>query len=328
MYKKASVIMIILSICLIGSLTAQDKSLERIANETAQAGNDAFQAKDFSLAGQKYEEAVTKLNEATEKEGIPLDKAKAQQWLNIAYSSFVKAKQFGDAVRILEKRKAMDPGNYKLVKDQALIYKKYLKDTPKAIEVLKVYDDARPSFKAQKKIADYYVGMNDLQNALQWYEKAYDLKKDSNVIKQIAVIHNKLGQNGEAVKAYEDFLKTNPSQAVLIKTYKNMASLYSTMNNEAKAVEYFEKTIELKYDEAVAIVLMTKYFDQENFDASLAKANLILSKNATQQDAIYYKGLNLYKKGDNANAKIYLAKVTDSKYKSSASGFIKSIESR
>lgn len=320
--------MILLSICLFASLTAQEKSLERIANETAQAGNDAFHANDFANAGVKYEEAVATLKQATEKDGIPLDQQKADQWLNIAYSSFVKAKQFEDAVRVLEKRMEFDPTNYSLVKQEALIYKKYIGSTEKAIDVLKAYDSKKQTFTNQKKIADYYVGMDDLENALIWFEKAYKIKQDSDVIKNIAVINKLLDRPDEAVQAYKDFLDTNPPQAVMIKTYKNMAILYEDLNNEAEMINYYRKANELKYDEQISILLMSKYYEQKDYSNTIKEADVILAKNSTQQDALYIKALSLYKNGDAAGAKTYFQKVTDPRFKKDAEGFIKAIESR
>lgn len=320
--------MILLSICLFASLTAQEKTLERIANEIAQAGNDAFHADDFVTAGVKYEEAVAKLKEATEKEGIPLDQQKADQWLNISYSSFVKAKQYEDAARLLEKRMEFDPTNYKLVKQEALIFKKYIGNTEKAIEVLKAYDIKKQSFQNQKKIADYYVSIDDLTNALVWYEKAYELKQDSNVIKNIAVINKRLNKPDKAVQAYKDFLATNPPQAVMIKTYKNLATLYEDLNNEAEMINYYRKANELKYDEQIAILLMSKYYEQKNYNNSIKEADVILARNSTQQDAVYIKALSLYNTGDLAGAKTHFQKVSDPRFKKDADEFIKSIESR
>ena len=49
-------------------------------------------------------------------------------------------------------------------------------------------------------MGDIYYDQDSLQNAVKWYNKAYELKKDSKVIKNIANLYIKLGKNAEAIK--------------------------------------------------------------------------------------------------------------------------------
>ncbi len=328
MNKKIGVLLIFVMIMFFSNLYAQ-KSLERIANELANQGDSLFTEGNYSKAGKNFENAMEKLNEAVEKDGIPLDNDKISLWLTNAYKSYVKGSDFEDAVRVLVERKKLDPSNYDLVKTQAIIYKKYLNNVPKAIEVLKAYEDIKQTFNNQKRIGSYYLALEDYENSLIWYKKAYKLRQDSGVIKKIAVILYKyLGRNEEAIKAYEDFLLTNPKESVLVQTYKNMGALYDELKNTAKSIEYYEKTLSLKYDSNITLLLITKYYDNDAYNKALEKIALLLKNKPGHNDAIYYRAMIEYNRDEKAAAKADFQKLTkDPKYSKIAKGFIESIES-
>jgi tetratricopeptide (TPR) repeat protein len=326
MYKKVIIVsFLIIGIC---SLLIAEKSLERIANELAAQGDTFFTEGNYSEAGKNFENAVEKLNEAVEKDGIPLDNEKISLWLRNAYNSYAKGNDFEEAVRVLDERKKLAPTNYDLVKTQAIIYKKYLNNIPKAIEVLKAYEDIKQTFNNEKRIGLYYLAMDDYENSLIWYKKAYEQKQDSKVIKNIATLYLKLGDNEAAVKAYEDFIQTNPRESVLAQTYKNMGALYEDLKNYSKAIENYEKSNALKYDNNITLLLITKYYDNKNYNKALEKIALLLENKPNNSDAIYYRAMIKFDRGEKNAAKAdFTLLLNDSKYKKVAQGFIESIES-
>jgi tetratricopeptide (TPR) repeat protein len=327
MFKKILFVLMLVSVFNTGLLLAQDKTLEQEANEFAVQGDTFFAEGGYSKAGKSYEDAVEKLYLATKQEDIPLDNQKVTSWLTNAYNSYAKGSDFNNAVRVLDKRKELDPSSYDLVKTQAIIYKKYLKDIPKAIEVLKVYDNTKQTYSNHKRIGSYYKALEDFENSLIWYQKAYEKKKDSKTIKNIAALHLKLGQKEEAVKAYEGFILTNPSEAVLAKTYTNMGALYEGLKNIKKANLYFEKSLALKYDSKINLKLMADYYENENFTKAEEKISQRLSNSSNDSDAIYYQAMIKFNKDDKVGAKIDFQKLLESKHQKSAKGFIKSIDS-
>jgi tetratricopeptide (TPR) repeat protein len=325
MYKKLTLLLI--GLVVVSALFAQ-KSLERIANETAAKADSLYDAGQYVEAGKKYEEAVVKFEEAVQEMGIPMDNQKVGLWYRNAYASYAKGKDLENAARVMGKRIELDPDNYQLVKVQAHIYKKYLNNIPKAIEILKEYNQRRRTFTVEEKIGHYYIDANDLENALTWFEKAYEQKKDSQVIKNIATIYVKLGNNEKAIQAYENFLETNPSESVLAKTYKNMGALYDDIKKSAQATNYYEKSLKLQYDRNVALLLLSKYYDNKKYDKAKSKAELLLSKNAADNDALYYRAMINYETGNKQQAKADFEKIrSNPKYSQIAKGFIDSIES-
>jgi len=325
MYKK--LILLLIGVVLVSALFAE-KSMERIALETADKGQQLFAEKKYLEAGEKYEDAIEKYKEAVEQTEIPLDKPRLISWYKNAYACYINGKHLEDAARIMNERIKLQPSDLRLTKMQAIIYKKYLNDLPKAIEVLKEYNQRRRTFSVEEKIGHYYIDAEDLQNALKWFEKAYEQKKDSKVIKNIASVYMKLGNNEKAIQAYENFLETNPSESVLAKTYKNMGALYDDIKKSAQAIKYYEKSLELQYDRNVALLLLTKYYDNKKYDKAKAKTELLLSKNSADNDALYYRAMINYETGNKQQAKADFEKIkSNPKYSQIANGYIDSIES-
>lgn len=327
MYKKILIITVILLTLTISSLFA-DKSLERIANEKGVEGETLYNDKNFVEAAQTFEAAIVKLKEAVKTDGIPLDNEKISRWLELAFNGYYQGKIFEDAIRILDRQLTLDPTNYAYVNYKAIILKKYLKRVDEAIVALKKYNATKRSFKVEKKIASYYSDIEDYENAIIWYQKAYEQKKDATVIKNIAVIYRKLGKNSDAIAAYEDFIKTNPNESVLARTYKNLGKLYEDMKNNAKSTENYEKSIKLKYNSNIVLILITKYFDGNSYDKALEKITLFLKNKPGNNDAIYYRAMIHYNRSEKEQATADFQIISsDPKYSKLAKGYIESIKS-
>ncbi|MDP8202974.1 MAG: hypothetical protein P9L95_00400, partial [Candidatus Tenebribacter mawsonii] len=268
MYKKILIISVLLISLMISNLFAE-KTLERIANEKGVEGETLYNDKKFVESAQTFEAAIAKLNEAVKTDGIPLDNEKISRWYLYAFQGYYQGKKFEKALQVQNERIKLDPGSYKLISTKATLLKKHLNRVDKAIEVLKEYNTAKRSFKVEKKIASYYQSIEDYENAVVWYNKAYEQKQDATVIKKIAAIYLILGKNSEAITAYEDFIKTNPNENVLAKTYMNLGKLYEDMKKNSKSIENYEKSINLKYSSDIVLTLIMKYYEDESYDKAL-----------------------------------------------------------
>jgi len=312
---------------IISSLFAE-KSLERIANEKGVEAETLYNEKKFVDSAQVFEAAISKLEEAVKTDGIPLDNEKISRWLELAFNGYYQGKEFEDAIKIIDRQLKLDPTNYKFVNYKAIILKKYLERIDEAIAVLKEYNTAKRSFKVEKKIASYYQSIEDYENAVIWYHKAYEQKKDATVIKNIAAIYLKLGKNNEAISAYEDFIKTNPNESVLAKTYKNLGKLYEDMKSNSKSIENYEKSIDLKYSSDIVLTLIMKYYEGESYDKALEKIALFLNNKPGNNDAIYYRAMIHFDRGEKEAATTDFQTISsDPKYSKLAKGYIESIKS-
>lgn len=328
MYRKIAILATIIFLLLAGSIFA-DKPLERIANELAVEGETLFNEGDYPGAAGKFEEAVSTFKQAVTEDGIPADDDKVNKWLFNAYQSYLQAGDFSSAIEIQKQRKEITPNDWKLIKEMAVIYAKYLKDADSAIKELTVYDEANNSFAAKKLLASYYNKYkNDKENSLVWYIKAFEQKQDSRVLQNIATLHKELGNNNEAIKAYEDYIQTKPNESKLVIVYKNLATLYDDLNNDIKAIEYFEKANDLKPDDNITLLLITKHYDAGNYAGANQKIADLLASDPGNPDAIYYRALIKFERGEKQAAKADFEKLTNnSKYGKVASGYIESIES-
>ena len=327
MNKKVLIIIVLFLALSISGLLAE-KSLERIANEKGIEAETFYNAKQFVEAAQTFEAAIAKLEEAVKTDDIPLDNEKISRWLELAFNGYYQGEQFEDAIRIIDKQLVLDPTSYKCVNYKSIILKKYLKRTDEAIVVLKKYNSRKRSFKVEKKIASYYADMKDYENAVVWYKKAYEQKKDATVIKNIAAIYLKLGKNKEAIMAYEDFIKTNPNESVLARTYMNLGKLYEDMKNNAKSIENYENSNNLKYNSNIVLGLITKYYEGNSYDKALEKIALFLKNKPGNSDATYYRAMIHYNRSEKEEASADFKIISsDPKYTKLANGFIESIKS-
>ncbi len=327
MYKKILLIIALMLALTVSSLLA-DKSLERIANEKGVEAETLYIDKQFVQSAQAFEMAIAKLEEAIKTDGIPLDNEKISRWFELAFNGYYQGKSFEDAIRIIDRQLELDSTNYQFVNYKSIILKKYLGRIEDAIVVLKNYNTVKRSFKVEKKIASYYTDLEDFENAVVWYHKAYELKKDATVIKNIAAIYLKLGKNSEAITAYEDFIKTNPNESVLARTYMNLGKLYEDMKQNSKSIENYEKSVKLKYNNNIALSLITKYYDGNMYDKALEKIALLLKNKSDSNDAIYYRAMIHYNRGEKDQATTDFQTISsDPKYKKLANDFIESIKS-
>ncbi len=320
--------MTLLLLALTVSSLFADKSLERIANEKGVEGETLYNEKNFVASAQTFEAAIAKLEEAVKADGIPLDNEKISRWLELAFNGYYQGQKFEDAIRIIDRQLKLDPTNYTYVNYKSIILKKYLKRIDEAIVVLKKYNTTKRSFKVEKKIASYYADLKDYENAVIWYQKAYEQKKDATVIKNIAAIYLKLGENSKAITAYEDFIKTDPNESVLAKTYKNLGKLYDELNNTEKAIYCYNKSLELQFNEQIAFILLEKYYGKQDYSKANTIIEILLRNYPGNTDAIYYRAMIHYDLGNKEEAKsdFEIIKVNP-KYTKLAKGYIESIKS-
>jgi len=322
-------ITLVLMIILLSTIVLfAEKSLERLGNEAEYAGDELFGAKDYAGAIVKYEEAVAKFNEAAAKDEIPVDD-KLAGIDDKVFKSYYFGGQYEKSIVIKKKILAANPKDMKTLKVIAQIYEKKIGDRNQAITFLKGYDAEHPNNNTViKRISSNYRKLEDFPNAIIWYEKSYALKQDAKIINNIAIMYNNIDKPDMAVKAYEDFIKTNPSEAKLRKTYQNMGALYEEMGNHKDAAANYEKANNMKFDKNITTKLISMYHDKQEMAKASENIAKLLANDPGNEDALYYRGLIAHEGGNKAAAKADFQKLTSSKtYGKIATGFIASIDS-
>ncbi len=324
-------IIIIMGIVLIASLSlmAAELSKEAAGNKAANTADQAFGGEKYDAAAASYLQAISAY-QAAEKENAQLDMSEKIANMNEnLFKSYYFGKKYSEAIAIkktgLASQKASD--RYKTAKLIAQIYQSNLKNNQLAIDFLTEYAAANPSFKVYKKIGGIYLKQKDLSNALTWYEKAYEVKKDARVIKNIASIYVKLKNNPKAVEAFSNFLKTDPKDTQKRTVYTSMGALYASMDQTTNAIKYLQKALDIKFDKAIATKLVVMHYKRTNYQKVIELSGKILKKYTDNTDALYYRGQAYFNTKNMPAAKAdFLKLVTDRNYGKSAKGYLENIE--
>lgn len=326
MYRRITISLLIIMVS--SMLLYADKPLERQANELGVEAAEFYNQGRFLEAGNSFIQAIETMEQAVEEDGIPRDDAKITNWYNFAFQSYARAGEYEKATEALDELQQIDPNNWEYFNNQAIIYRRYLNDIDSAIETIKSYNERNRSFRAEERIASLYLEIEDLQNALLWYRNAYELRQDSRVIRNIATLERRLGDNEAAIQAYQDFIQTEPRQEDLIRTYRNLGALYDELERESDAIESYEMAQSMSYDSDIALLLLDRYFERENYDKAMEQITQILTNDPGNEDAIYFRAMIRYNQGALRQSREDFERLTGSrKYGDIARGYIESIDS-
>ncbi|HRP33266.1 MAG TPA: tetratricopeptide repeat protein [Agriterribacter sp.] len=93
-------------------------------------------------------------------------------------------------------------------------------------------------------IADYYLRINDQQNAERFYLRALKMDSLANLPRiDLSILYNSQGRNKEALALLENAAKIDPINPEI---FYNMALLHNEMNNKEASLQNFEKAYRLK----------------------------------------------------------------------------------
>lgn len=323
-FKKIFMVVTILTLCL--SVFAQERTQERIAREHLAAGDSLFTARAFDKAINSYRQSLDTFK-AARNDLTPFDDEIKDVFFKL-YAAGLNAKNFEVAAKYGEEYLTYDSANESVVRNVAQVYRVALKDNAKAAAVWKRFDAQYNSFTAKQEIAEIYSRAQDIDNAIIWFNKALEMNKDADVLQKVASLYINNKEPQKAIKAYEDFIATNPSRRDLGKTYRNMGTLYKDINNVPKAIEKYELSLDIEYDRNITLWLVSQYYDANGYNNAMKHIDKMLSRNANDNDAIYFKALILFNQEKPKEARAYFQRIVNHpNYGPSAQGFIKSIDS-
>jgi len=97
-----------------------------------------------------------------------------------------------------------------------------------------------------------YDNLGDLNNALLYYDRELEIARDLNnqekesaALNNIAGIYAEQGNYDKALEYYNKSLQLKSDPSSIAATYTNIATVYSDKGDKNKAVEYYKKAIEL-----------------------------------------------------------------------------------
>ena len=327
MKKTKKLIIAIVLIFVAITICTQERPPERIAREHLAAGDSLFvHARDFNAAIASYKQALDLFKEI-ETDLTPFD-AEIKDVMHKLYVSALNARDWNLAVQYGEEYLLLDPGNEAIVRNLAQIYRVGLDNVAGAIDVWLRYDNIFSSFIAKQEIADLYARINDNTNAILWYQKALEMNQDADLLQKLASLYINTNQPNRAIQVYEEFIDSEPSRRQLGIAYRNMGRLYQDMNNLPMAIQKYELFLEIDYDRSITLWLVDKYYENGNFERANRHIQNMITRNANDMDAIYFRALIAHADGKFQEARADFQRlVNHATYGSSAQGFIRSIDS-
>jgi tetratricopeptide (TPR) repeat protein len=237
--------------------------------------------------------------------------------LNSLYkNSAITSRQAGEyskAIEYFDKYLEGNPDDDDILMQKYAIYRDDLRNEEQALQVLEEYADSKNDFNAYHRLGDLYRDRNDIPKAISFYEKANAIKRDRNVLQKLASMyrHTTVQKWQDSNRMLEQFITMNPSQDELKTAYKLIGDNYKNLKDRKKAVEFFEKNIEMEYSEDIALYINLYYFDMKDNNKTLSWANMILQNNPNNTNALLFRAISKYNLKDNRGAKADFERLKD-----------------
>lgn len=283
----------------------------------------------------EYDDAITEfessLNEYKSVKSDAMPKDSINYKIDILHSNLAitctKAGEYLDAIKYYDLYLETNPDSANVLLQKFYIYRDNLKDENQAFDVLKEYATTKNDFNATQMLGDLYRKNNDTDNAIVWYEKALAIKNDANILKNLSALYRTKLQWENSTRVLEQYVLMNPDIEGLKTSYKLIGDNYKNLKNKPKAVEYFEKYLELEYNEDITLYVCMYYYDLKNNSKSMALANTILAKNPDNVNAILFRAIAKYNLKDMKGAKADFERIqNDPKQGKTAQQYLKIIK--
>lgn len=142
-------------------------------------------------------------------------------------------------------------------------------------------------FEVNYELGKIYYSMNDFKNASKYLTKASSIHTDDvEVLNLTAETYKKVGHSDDAVILFEKILELEPNNSF---ANAKIGEIYFQRLDYSKAIQYFEDSIQITYDENVALMLAKSYFEINNYPSALDVIREILAVNKDNKKALSLK---------------------------------------
>ena len=173
----------------------------------------------------------------------------------------------------------------------------YSKDDKRVLDAVELYDSgdysgalaeltdaAAMDFKSMNPetyyfyLGETYFKLEDYEKALEAHSKAVEIKPD--IFKSwvtVGVCQRKLGNDTEALKAYENALRYDPENADSVGLYVSLGTLYISKDKPYTAIDYLEKAAAIYPEQPAAhaylAIAYAMAYEYEKSDEQLVLAS-------------------------------------------------------
>ncbi len=271
-----------------------------------------FEQKKYEEALDNFENSLSKYKELT-KIAIPEDSinVKIEKLYNNSAIAARKNGDFQKALDYYDQYLKMNPEDSDALLQKFIIYREDLKNEEQAFTILKAYAATNKDFTSAHLLGDFYKDKNDNKNAIEWYEKAREIRPDPNVLQKLSSVYRANRQYDKSNQILEQLVSSRPGQEDLKTAYKLIGDNYRNLKNKVKAAEYFEKYLELEKNEDIALYICSYYYDLKNNAKMVYYANIVLSLNPNNSYAYLLRGIARYNTKDMKGAKSDFERIKD-----------------
>ena len=224
-------------------------------------GKEKFNEKDFAAAAEKFQEASTVATQYGDEE----TSAEAANLIPQAYTqagrAAITAKDMAGAAENFKKVLAIDPtnGNAALYLGQALSATGDVEGAKEAFNTaLANGQEAAKKQLGNLALKEAQAALKEGKNAdvvsIVSQADAEGLISNAAAYQLAASASSKLGKTADAIKFYEKFLDTDPSNKNFGAIAYTVGALYQQQKNNAKALEFYKKAQTAGYADAAKMV--------------------------------------------------------------------------
>jgi tetratricopeptide (TPR) repeat protein len=281
----------------------------------------------------KFINAIDRLKKA-----VVLKKTDHLAWQELGYA-YKKTSKNEEALSCLNKAIEIKPTYAMAYKQLGDVYQNLNKNAEAILAYKKCYDNNDKNDDACYNLGYIYNGLEEYSNALDWLNKANNIKPGVDVYNEMGFANYKLKKSDEALSAYKSALEINSKNGT---AYKGMADVYrmnykpakltEAIENYLKAIEYNPKSSgshyglgwcyneKSRYEEAIPLLSKSIELDRtfaaayvelgyaqymtSKYTEGLNTLKAGLAQDTKSKLCRYYSGLIYVKQGDKSNATI------------------------
>lgn len=298
-----------------------------IAKSYIELANESMELSSFDEALDYYSKALNVYKSITPK--LITQEELQQNIIGIYNNMAITAKQAGkyeQALTYYDQILKLTPNDADVLYAKFYVLRDNIKDENRAYAVLIDYAELTQDAKAFINVADSYAEKGNMIEAGKYYQKALAIEPSVDLYRRLANYYSGLKDYNNANLYLQKVADSNPEPSELAQIYALMAKNYEGMNDKKKMVEYYEKSLSIERNPQLALLLASYYNSQKNYAKVISNANITLSIDPKNADALMLRGVSYYQMKNYSAAKADLERLqNDPKYGTQAKNLLKNI---
>jgi len=237
-----------------------------------------------------------------------------------------KAGRYEEALNYYDQILKLTPDDADVLYAKFYVLRDNIKDENRAYAVLIDYAELSQDAKAYINVADSYAEKGNMMEAGKYYQKALAIEPSVDLYRRLANYYQGIKDYNNANLYLQKVADSGSATTELAQIYAMMAKNYEGLNDKKKMVEYYEKSLSIERNPQLALLLASYYNAQKNYAKVISNASITLSVDPKNADALMLRGVAYYQMKNYSAAKADLEKVqNDPKHGVQAQKILKNI---